>query len=65
MMNSPVSYMGNNPIRDQIRQWIVDSYYSSPDPIDEFVPYDGKNGYAIPRNGSELNLTGEDTFDFN
>lgn len=23
MMNSPVSYMGNNPIRDQIREWFV------------------------------------------
>lgn len=23
MMNSPVSYMGNDPIRDQLREWAV------------------------------------------
>ena len=27
MMNSPVSYMGNNPIRDQLREWTVRGRY--------------------------------------
>ena len=27
MMNSPVSYMGNNPIRNQLREWFVRGQY--------------------------------------
>ena len=29
MMNSPVSYMGNNPIRDQLREWAVLAHATS------------------------------------
>lgn len=29
MMNSPVSYMGNDPIRDQLREWAVRGYAAS------------------------------------
>ena len=27
MMNSPVRYIGNNPIRDQLREWAVRGRY--------------------------------------
>lgn len=29
MMNSPVSYMGNDPIRDQFSEWAVRRYIAS------------------------------------
>lgn len=29
MMNSPVSYMGNDPIRDQLREWAVLAHAAS------------------------------------
>ena len=29
MMNSPVSYMGNNPVNDQLREWAVRGYAAS------------------------------------
>lgn len=29
MMNSPISYMGNNPINDQLREWAVRGYAAS------------------------------------
>ena len=29
MMNSPVSYMGNDPIRDQLREWAVRAHAAS------------------------------------
>ena len=29
MMNSPVSYMGNNPINDQLREYSVRGYAAS------------------------------------
>lgn len=31
MMNSPVSYMGNDPIRDQLREWAVRGRYLKED----------------------------------
>ena len=29
MMNSPVSYMGNDPVRDQLREWAIHGFAAS------------------------------------
>lgn len=67
MMNSPVSYMGNNPIRDQLREWYVRGKYLKKDQplLPEKLPYGPfPLSNVVEVNPSDFDEEGEG-FDFN
>ena len=63
-MNSPVSYMGNDPIRDQLREWAIRGRFFT----DEEEHKDFPNHETPPRAGEKdidlSNLEVEGGFDF-
>ena len=63
-MNSPVSYMGNDPIRDQLREWAIRGRFFK----DEEEDYELPNHKNTPRAGVKeidfSNLEVEGGFDF-
>lgn len=66
MMNSPVSYMGNNSIRDQLHEWCVRGKY-----LKEDKPLLPENLFCGPFPLSEVievnssDFDEEEGFDFN
>ena len=46
-MNSPVSYMGNDPIRDQLREWAVRGYATSLQNDEEEKVNDGSKDFDM------------------
>ena len=48
-MNSPVSYMGNDPIRDQLREWATRGRFFR----DEEEDYELPNHETTPRAGGK------------
>ena len=47
MMNSPVSYMGNDPIRDQLREWAVRGWVASLQMSEDEETNDGSKPFDI------------------
>ena len=47
MMNSPVSYMGNAPIRDQLREWAVRGWAASLQMSEDEETNDGSKPFDI------------------
>ena len=63
-MNAPVSYMGNDPIRDQLREWAIRGRFFR----DEEADYESPNHENTPQAGVKeidfSNLEVEGGFDF-
>ena len=63
-MNSPVSYMGNDPIRDQLREWATRGRFFRDEEEDYELPNHENTPRAEVKEIDFSNLEVEGGFDF-